>query len=241
MSIPIENPAYSHRPRFAVPRWRLSKATLFLLGGVPPGPSLYLRFFAPLFREKGSGVSRRGPRPSHLELVDATAAVDDPPATTCTGRTKRGLFCRKPAGQGTEHPGVGQCWHHDGQVEEGHPCPLTLTDLESRLWDQVTGELKALRLFRRAYWGHIYGYVVALAGLHSARQSAIGAAATVKAENGTIKKHPSSTVTTQMLTQVRQFSNDLGLNPSALASIGPPEDDPNKPRSKMSQLIRGRR
>ena len=182
---------------------------------------------------------KTGPKGSHLQLVDATADVADPP-NTCGARTKRGAECKRSSGQGTEHPGVGQCRTHDGQVEEGHPCPLPLTDLESRLWDQVTAELKALRLFRLAYWGHIYGYVVALAGLHSARQSAIGAAATVKGANGTIKKHPSSTVTTQMLTQVRQYSNDLGLNPSALASmdIG---DDPSKPRSKMSALIRGRR
>ena len=177
---------------------------------------------------------KRGPKGSHLKLVDATEAVDDKPTASglCGGRTTRGGECKKPTGQGTEHPGVGQCRYHDGQVEPGSPCPLPLTGLEGRLWEQVTGQLQALRIYHLAYWGHIYGYVTALAGLHSARQSAIGAASmTVKGENGAIKKHPSSTVTNQMLTQIRQFSNDLGLNPSALASIGPPDDD--GPPTKM--------
>ncbi len=186
-------------------------------------------------------MSKRGPKGSHLQLVDAgEAAEDQPTAAGCGGRTKSGGECKKPPGQGTEHPGVGQCRHHDGQVEEGSPCPLPLTDLEGRLWDQVTDQLIALRLYSGAYWGHIYGYVIALAGLHSARQSAIGAAATVKGENGAIKKHPSSTVTNQMLTQIRQFSNDLGLNPSSLAAMDL-GDDPTKPRSRMEELIKGRR
>ena len=184
-------------------------------------------------------MGKRGPKGSHLQLVDATEAAAEV-ATTCGGRTTRGGACKKPPGQGTEHPGVGQCRYHDGQVEEGSPCPLPLTDLESRLWDQVTEQLIALRIFHLAYWGHIYGYVVALAGLHSARQSAIGAAATVKGREGTIKKHPSSTVINQMLTQIRQFSNDLGLNPSALSTmeLG---DDPNKRPSRMEEFIKGRR
>ena len=182
---------------------------------------------------------KTGPKGSHLQLVDATSEALDPP-NMCGARTKRGGECKRSAGQGTEHPGVGQCRTHDGWVEAGHPCPLPLTELESRLWDQVTGDLKSLRLLHLAYWGHIYGYVVALAGLHSARQSAIGAAATVKGAAGTIKKHPSSTVIHQMLSQLRQFSNDLGLNPSSLASMDL-DDDPDKKRSKMSELIRGRR
>ncbi len=185
-------------------------------------------------------MSKPGPKGSHLQLVDATEAADDVEATTCGGRTKAGGECKKPPGQGTEHPGAGQCRHHDGQVEEGHPCPLPLTDLEGRLWDQVTAQLTALRLFRAAFWPHIYGLVIALAGLHNARQSAIGATATVKGENGAIKKHPSSTVTNQMLAQIRQFSNDLGLNPSALQAMDL-GDDPNKPRSRMEGYIKGRR
>jgi len=54
-----------------------------------------------------------------------------------------------------------------------------------------------------------------------------------------LKKNPAATIVNQMLSHIRQFSNDLGLNPSALASIGPP-DDPDKPRSKMERFIRGR-
>ncbi len=183
---------------------------------------------------------KRGPKGSHLQLLDATEAAEEV-ATTCSARTKAGGECKKPPGQGTEHPGAGQCRHHDGQVEEGSPCPLPLTELEGRLWDQVTDQLIALRLFRAAYWGHIYGYVIALAGLHTARQSAIAAVAlTVKGENGAIKKHPSSTVVNQMLGQIRQFSNDLGLNPSALSAMDLGED-PSKPRSKMKGYIKGRR
>ena len=183
---------------------------------------------------------KSGPKGSHLQLVGATEASGEV-ATTCGGRTTSGGACKKPPGQGTEHPGAGQCRHHDGRVEEGSPCPLPLTDLESRLWDQVTEQLTALRLHRLAYWGHIYGYVIALAGLHSARQAALAAVSmTVKGDNGTVKKHPSSTVTNQMLTQIRQFSNDLGLNPSALAAMDL-GDDPNKPRSRMEELIKGRR
>ena len=182
---------------------------------------------------------KRGTKGSHLQLVDATAAAEDPPAMTCGGRTTSGGECKKPPGQGTEHPGAGQCRHHDGQVEEGSPCPLPLTELEGRLWDEVTDQLRTLRLFRIAFWPHIYGLVIALAGLHPARQSAkIGA--TVKGDNSHLKKHPSSTIVNQMLAHIRQFSNDLGLNPSALASMDI-EDDPNRPRSRMEELIRGRR
>ncbi len=183
---------------------------------------------------------KRGPKARHLQLVDATEAADEV-ATTCGARTKAGRACKKPPGQGTEHPGAGQCRFHDGQVEEGHPCPLPLTELEGRLWDQVVGQLTALRLFNGAFWPHIYGLVIALGQLHSARQSAISAASmTVKGDNSHTKKHPSSTVTNQMLAQIRQFSNDLGLNPSALSAMDL-GDDPTKPRSKMEGYIKGRR
>jgi phage terminase small subunit len=184
-------------------------------------------------------MSKSGRKGSHLRLVDAVASVEDAPDSRCGGRTTRGGVCQKPPGQGTEHPGKGQCRHHDGQVEEGDPCPLPLNPLERRLWDQVTDQLQELRLYNVAFWPHIYGLVVALAGLHVARQSAkIGEV--VKGDNSTWKKHPSSTVVNQMLAQIRQFSNDLGLNPSALAAadLG---IDPNKPLSRMEELIRGRR
>jgi phage terminase small subunit len=181
-------------------------------------------------------MSKRGPKGSHLELVDATSAVDDPPATTCGGRTKSGGECRKPPGQGTDHPGAGQCRHHDGQVEPGSPCPLPLTALELRLWEEITGQLRALRLLKGAFWPHIFGLVVALAALHNARQELDVIA--VAGRGASVKKNPAATVVNQMLAQIRQFSNDLGLNPSALASIGPPDDD--GPPSKMARFIRGR-
>lgn len=183
-------------------------------------------------------MSKPGRKGSHLRLVDTVADVKAT-ASSCGGRTTRGGVCMKPPGQGTEHPGLGRCRHHDGQVEEGSPCPLPLTALEGRLWDEVTDQLRELRLYRLAFWPHIFGLVVALAGLHVARQSAqIGEA--VRGDNGTWKKHPSSTVVNQMLAQIRQFSNDLGLNPSALAAMDL-GDDPNKPLSRMEELIRGRR
>ena len=184
-----------------------------------------------------------GPKRGHLALVDAAAKVKPTASScmqrTCNGRTKRGGECRVLAGQGTTHPGVGQCWHHDGQVEEGSPCPLPLTALELRLWDVITAELRALRLDQSAFWSHKFGLVVALSGLHSARASAAGAAATVKGENGAPKKHPSSTVVNQMLAHIRTYSNDLGLNPSALASMDLP--DPGTPPTRMEGYIKGRR
>lgn len=186
-------------------------------------------------------MSKPGPKGSHLQLLDATAeassTIDKP--RSCGGRTKAGGSCKKPAGQGTEHPGLGQCRHHDGQVEEGSPCPLPLTPLEASLWDEVTAHLIQLRLYRRAFWFHIYGLVTALAGLHTAKQSAT-VGATVKGDNSHTKKHPSSTIVNQMLAHIRQFSNDLGLNPSALAGMDL-GDDPNKPRSRMEGYIKGRR
>ncbi len=179
-------------------------------------------------------MSKPGPKKRHLAIVDAVEEVK--PSGLCGGRTKRGGECLKPAGQGTEHRGAGQCRAHDGQVEKGSPCPLPLSDLERRLWDEVSADLATAKLLRRAFWGHMYGYVVALAALHTARQSA-KAGATVKGDNSHTKKHPSSTIVNQMLAHVRQFSNDLGLNPSALAGMD--LDDPGPP-SKMDELIRGR-
>ena len=119
-------------------------------------------------------MSKSGPKPDYIQLVDAAAAVEDQPtASSCGGRTKRGGACKKPAGHGTEHPGVGQCRHHAGQVEAGSPCPLPLTEL--RLWDEITGQLGALRLLKAAFWPHIFGLVVALAGLHTALQRLVEA------------------------------------------------------------------
>ena len=143
-------------------------------------------------------MSRRGPKPDHLALVDATSAAEDPPGSNmCGGRTKSGGACKKPAGQGTEHPGLGQCRHHDGQVEEGSPCPLPLNELELRLWDVITSQLRALRLDKPAFWAHKFGLVVALAGLHTARQEFNAIA--VPGRGASVKKNPAITVVNQML------------------------------------------
>ena len=179
---------------------------------------------------------KKGRKGSHLQLVDATAEAQ-PAADSCGGQTRRGTPCKRRPGQGTDHVGVGQCRLHDGQVEKGSPCPLPLTELELRLWDDISAQLSGLRLLSRAYWGHIYGLVVALAGLHSARQAGM-MGQTVKGDNGTFKKHPSSTVVNQMLSQIRNYSNDLGLNPSALSAMNLP--DPTRKPSKMEGYIKGR-
>ena len=183
-------------------------------------------------------MSKSGPKGSHLQLVDAAAAVEDQPtASSCGGRTKSGGECKKPAGQGTEHPGIGQCRHHDGQVEEGSPCPLPLNELELRLWGEITDQPRALRLFKPAFWPTIYGLVVALAMLHNAYAELDRVA--VAGRGASVKKHPSSTVVNQMLAHIRDYLQELGLTPSALAKIGPPDDD--GPPTKMERLIRGRR
>ena len=180
-------------------------------------------------------MSKRGPHPDYLALVDAAAEVK-PSASSCGGRTKRGGKCGRTSGWGTDHAGVGRCRTHDGQVEEGSPCPLPLTALELRLWEEIAGQLRALRLLKAAFWPHIFGLVVALAALHDARHELDAIA--VAGRGASVKKNPAATVVNQMLAQIRQFSNDLGLNPSALASIGPPDDD--EPPTKMDRLIRGR-
>ncbi len=180
-------------------------------------------------------MSKRGPKKRHLALVDAAGEVK-PTAPSCVGRTKRGHFCRKPAGHGTEHPGVGNCWQHDGQVEEGSPCPLPLNELELRLWDEITGQLRALRLFKPAFWPTLYGLVVALATLHQAVEELDRVA--VPGRGASVKKHPALIVVNQMLIPIRQYLQELGLTPSALAKIGPPDDD--GPPSTMARLIRGR-
>ncbi len=182
-------------------------------------------------------MSKRGPKGSHRQLVDAAAAAQDQPtAAGCGGRTKSGGACKKPAGQGTEHPGVGQCRHHDGQVEVGSPCPLPLTKLEEQIWNDLSVRLRELRLFKPAFWPTLYGLVIALATLHDAREELDAIA--VPGRGASVKKHPAAIVANQMLYQVRAYLQELGLTPSALAKIGPPDDD--GPLTKMERLIRGR-
>lgn len=44
-------------------------------------------------------------------------AASAPATTTCNARTKSGTTCRKPAGAGTNHPGIGRCKHHLGNTQ----------------------------------------------------------------------------------------------------------------------------
>lgn len=81
----------------------------------------------------------------------------------------------------------------------------------------------------------MYGLVVALARLVQANRE-VGEAMTVKGDNSAQKKHPAATIVHQMLTQVRMYSAELGITPSALAKVGVEKgDDP----SELERLIRG--
>ena len=51
----------------------------------------------------------------------------------------------------------------------------------------------------------------------------------VAGRGASVKKHPAAIVVHQMLAQVRQYLQELGLTPSALVKIGPPDDDGSIP------------
>lgn len=183
-------------------------------------------------------MSRRGPKGGHLALVRAADQVEaDELDGKCGGRTKKGGKCKRRAGQGTDHPGVGECISHEGQVDAGAPCPLPLTPLEARLWEDVVGQLERSGLRRAAYWASIYGLVSALAGLHVAKlELRTAAKGTVSDAKGSIKKHPATTTCNQMLAHVRAYSAELGLTPAALAKVGTPA---GSAPSAMDNLIDG--
>ena len=179
-----------------------------------------------------------GRKRGHLQLVDAVSSVDEDlvEAGKCGRLTKKGTPCKRRAGSGTEHPGEGECRAHEGQVDPASPCPLPLTPLELRLWTDITDSLRKTGLLRHAFWPSIFGLVVALAGLSNARREALQGA-TVTDAKGSIKKHPATTVVNQALAHVRAYSAELGLTPSALAKVRPPEGD--GPKSPMNDLIGG--
>ena len=116
------------------------------------------------------------------------------------------------------------------------PCPLPLTKLEEQIWNDLAVRLRELGLFKPAFWPTLYGLVVALATLHQAVGELDRVA--VPGRGASVKKHPAAIVVNQMLVQVRQYLQELGLTPSALAKIGRPDDD--GPPTKMDRLIRGR-
>ncbi len=116
------------------------------------------------------------------------------------------------------------------------PCPLPLTKLEEQIWNDVSIRLRELRLFKPAFWPTLYGLVVALATLHEAYDELDAIA--VQGRGDSVKKHPAAIVVNQMLVQIRQYLQELGLTPSALAKIGPPDDD--EPLTRMEEFIRGR-
>ena len=178
-------------------------------------------------------MTKRGPKSSHLQLV--AAAADE--GEYCGAITRRGSPCRRSAGWGTEHAGRGPCRDHS-TATRSMPCPLPLSKLEEQIWNDVSMRLREIRLLRPAFWPTVYGLTVALATLHKAYEELDVIA--VAGRGKSVKKHPSSTVVHQMLAQVRAYLQELGLTPSSLAKIGGPPDDPTKPRSRMSQLIRGR-
>lgn len=183
----------------------------------------------------------RGPKPDYLQLVGAAATGLDaadrrPTGPQCGGRTTRGGICALAPGWGTDHGGVGSCKHHEGQLEGGSPCPLPLTALERRLWDDLSDHLEGLGLLNMAFWPSLFGLVVALAKLHEARLAATAGEMVKGKGKDQIRKHPATTVANQMLAQVRTYCVELGLTPSALAKMGTKE--PEK-KSKMDNLIDG--
>lgn len=180
-------------------------------------------------------MSKRGPHPDYLTLLDAAETADA--GEYCGVVTRRGTACRRPAGWGTEHAG-GPCRDHRSGTRL-LLCPLPLSKLEEGLWNDLSLRLQELRLLKPAFWPTIYGLVIALATLHDAREE-LDAIAVPDRGAGVVKKNPAAVVAHQMLVQVRQYLQELGLTPSALSRIpGPPNDD--GPKTRMEQLIRGRR
>ena len=175
----------------------------------------------------------RGPKPGYLTLVDAAATADA--GEYCGAITRRGSPCRRSAGWGTEHAGRGPCRDHP-TATRSMPCPLPLSKLEELIWNDVSMRLRELRLLKPAFWPTVYGLTVALATLHDAGEELDAIA--VAGRGASVKKHPAAIVVNQMLAQVRQYLQELGLTPSALAKIGPPDDD--DPPTKMDRFIRGR-
>ncbi len=183
-------------------------------------------------------MAKRGRKASHVALVRAADEIGpEETAGKCGGRTKKGGKCKRRAGQGTEHPGVGECVSHEGQVDPGAPCPLPLTPLEKRLWTDVVAQLERIGLRHAAYWASIYGLVSALSGLYNAKLELRAAAkGTIGDAKGSIKKHPATTTCNQMLAHVRSYSAELGLTPAALAKVGTPT---GRAPSAMDSLIDG--
>lgn len=179
-------------------------------------------------------MARRGPKPGYLTLVDAVDGVPDMEGARCGGTTSRGAPCSRPAGWGTPHPGAGGCKNHPDVRSAVPDCPLPLNDLETELWANVTNHLRGLGLLKAAFWPTMYGLVVALARLDEC-QKAIQEVV-VKGDNSALKKHPAATVANQMLSQVRAYSAELGITPSALAKTGAKQPETPSP---LDRLIKG--
>lgn len=181
-------------------------------------------------------MARRGPKPSYLSLVDAAKAAEDMDSGVCGAPKASGGLCQRSSGWGTG-TSVGRCRDHldDGvKPESSVPCPLPLDDLQRQLWDDLVSDLRKLGLLKRAFWKSMYGLVVATASLHRAAQAMTSI--TVEGYNGSEKKHPAATIMNQNLSQVRQYSAELGLTPSAMAKVG---FTPEKEESTLDRLISG--
>ncbi len=176
-------------------------------------------------------MSRRGPKPGYLTLMAAAEIADA--GEYCGAMTSSGKACQRPAGWGTGQLGQGACRDH-ATGARSTPCPLPLTKLEERVWNDISMRMRELGLLKAVFWPTMYGLVVALALLHEADRSIDSLV--VPGRRG-LKRHPSTTVVSQMLAHVRSYCAELGLTPSALAKVGVPRA--SKP-SKMGRLIRGR-
>lgn len=87
---------------------------------------------------------------------------------------------------------------------------------------------------KEVFWPTVYGLTVALSRLHQADASV--KEPVVKGDNGAWKKHPGTTISNQMLSQVRSYCAELGITPSALTKIG---FEPEREQSQLDRLITG--
>lgn len=174
-------------------------------------------------------MARRGPKPSYLALVDASAPArfGGDSATVCGGLTKKGTTCRRKTGGP-------RCPQHADQPSRTPDCPMPLTELQRLVWDDVLAQLQELRLWHPAFWPSVFGLVVALTALQEAASQIDSL--TVPDRGGSRKRNPAVTAALQLLAQVRAFASELGLTAAARARLGP--SSKGAP-SRLEQLIRG--
>lgn len=125
-------------------------------------------------------------------------------------------------------------------VEPDKPGNMSL--LEAMLWHQTAEDLRAMKLFRRADYGCIRGYVHALYLAIEADRRAEEGGLVVETERGP-KRNPYTTIANEAWKNVRAFASELGLSPANRAKLG--KSDGNQEGGLMAlvrqaQEMRGR-